>query len=100
MSFQKKSAFENLEKTQTGGEKTKIIIDNCVPTKYNVFVLTKHEEVMSMKKTKYKALTSYSMSNVTYKRVYVDDNGKRFIKTKDGYKCIEGTECVNNMIED
>ena len=60
-----------------------------------------HRKYKDMKKTEYKVITSYSQScATTYKRVYVDCNGQRYIKVKDGYKCIEGTPCVTYMFKD
>lgn len=54
-----------------------------------------------MKRTEYKVMTSYGISNgPTYRRLYVDENGQRYIKTKDGYQCIEGTKCLDYMFKE
>lgn len=55
-----------------------------------------------MKKTTFKVISSYSLTGNTLatKRVYVDESGLRYIKTKDGYRCIENTPCLNYIIED
>lgn len=47
-----------------------------------------------MKKTEFITLVSWSMTNVVYRRVYVDEEGKRYIKEKGGYKCIENCPCI------
>lgn len=54
-----------------------------------------------MEKTKFKTCVTWSMSNIngTWKRVYTDGE-KFYIKTKDGYKCISGTESEKMMVED
>lgn len=55
-----------------------------------------------MKKTDYKVMTSYSLnaSANIWKRVYTDESGLRYIKIKDGYKCIENTPCLNYISRD
>lgn len=55
------------------------------------------DEVMCMKRTDYKVLTNYSMdaSRIKWNRVYEDSDGLRYIRSKEGYKCIENTPCLN-----
>lgn len=50
-----------------------------------------------MKRTDYKVLTNYSMgaSRIKWNRVYEDSDGLRYIRSKEGYKCIENTPCLN-----
>ena len=52
-----------------------------------------------MKKTKYKVYASWGGST-GWKRVYTDENGKRYIRGKYGYKCIEGTPCLFPLVAD
>lgn len=54
-----------------------------------------------MRKTKFKVMTGYGISNgPTYRRVYEDDNGKKYIRTKDGYVYIEDKPCIRYLLED
>lgn len=54
-----------------------------------------------MKKTEYKVMTSYGISNgATYRRLYTDDDDKRYIKTKEGYQCVEGTKCLDYIFRE
>ena len=50
-----------------------------------------YEEVRMkrMKRTEYKVTTLWSMERVEHRRVYEDEDGKRYIRTKNGYECIE-----------
>ncbi len=52
-----------------------------------------------MKKTKYKVYASWGGST-GWKRVYTDEKGKRYIRGKYGYKCIEGTPYLFPLVED
>lgn len=54
-----------------------------------------------MKRTEYIVMTYYSMTSGTvWKRVYVDKDGKRYIRVKNGYQCIEGTPCIDSIMKD
>ena len=53
-----------------------------------------------MKKTKYTVMVSAGVVKSTSKRVYQDETGKRYIREKGTYKCIENTPCINMMAED
>ena len=55
-----------------------------------------------MKKTNYKVMTSHTLtgSSTTWQRVYVNENGERFVKKDGGYKCIEGTPCLDYTLTD
>lgn len=53
-----------------------------------------------MKRTKYTVMVSAGVVKSTCKRVYTDETGKRYIKEKGTYKCIENTPCINFMDED
>lgn len=53
-----------------------------------------------MKKTEYKVMVSAGVVKSTWKRVYADETGKRYIKEKGEYKCIEGTPCIDLMEKD
>lgn len=56
---------------------------------------------MKMTKTEYTALVSSGFyKKEVFKRVYVDEQGKRYIKESNEYKCIENTQCVNFMVKD
>ncbi len=48
-----------------------------------------------MKKTEYKVMVTSGLIKSTWKRVYVDEEGKRYIKEKGTYKCIENTPCID-----
>ena len=50
-----------------------------------------------MKKTEFITLVSWSMTRVVYRRVYVDEEGKRYIKEKGSYKCIENCPCIKYL---
>ena len=54
-----------------------------------------------MKKTEFTACVSSGMNNYngTWRRVYTDGE-KFYIKTKDGYICISGTEAEKMMVRD
>ncbi len=54
-----------------------------------------------MQKTEFTACVSSGMNNYngTWKRVYTDGE-KFYIKTKDGYICISGTEAEKMMVRD
>ena len=58
------------------------------------------QEVKKMKKTKYTVMVSAGVVKSTSKRVYQDETGKRYIREKGTYKCIENTPCINMMAED
>ena len=54
-----------------------------------------------MKKTAYTVITSYGASTATqYRRLYIDDDGKRYVKIKGEWKCVEGTKCLDWLIKD
>ena len=55
-----------------------------------------------MKRTNYSTCTSYSMNGAyaKWQRVYVNEEGERFVKTKEGYKSIEGTPCIDWLLKD
>ena len=55
-----------------------------------------------MRKTTKSVMIEYSMngSMSKFRRVYEDENGKYYIKNKDGYKCINDLPCMNYIIED
>lgn len=50
-----------------------------------------------MEKTEYITMTSWSMTNVVHRRVYADEDGKRYIKDHGEYKCIENTPCIKYL---
>lgn len=53
-----------------------------------------------MKKTEYTVMVTSGLIKSTWKRVYADETGKRYIKEKGTYKCIENTPCINTMVKD
>lgn len=54
-----------------------------------------------MKKTEYKVMTNYGITHgATYRRVYEDEKGNRYIRENGEYKCIEGMPCMEYMIKD
>lgn len=53
-----------------------------------------------MKKTEFVVMVSSGLINSTFKRVYVDENGNRYIKDHGEYKCIENTPCINCLVKD
>lgn len=50
-----------------------------------------------MRKTEYITLVSWSMTNCVYRRVYADEEGKRYIKEHGEYKCIENLPCIKYL---
>ena len=54
-----------------------------------------------MKRTNYSVLAgSGFFTRETWKRVYVDADGNRYIKVNGEYKCIEGTKCLEYIVKD
>lgn len=56
-----------------------------------------------MKKTNFTTLVSSGLAFGTkemWKRVYVDKDGKRYIRENKSYKCIEGTKCIQYLTKD
>lgn len=54
-----------------------------------------------MKKTEYTTMKSSSFcSGEVWRRVYIDEDGKRYIKDHGKYMCIENTPCIDFMVKD
>lgn len=54
-----------------------------------------------MKRTEYKVMTGYGITHgATYRRVYEDEKGNRYIRENGKYKCIEGLPCMEYMTRD
>ena len=55
-----------------------------------------------MKRTEYTVIAGFSQTTFkeTWKRVYTDSEGKRYIKEKGAYKCIENTPCISTITRD
>jgi hypothetical protein len=55
-----------------------------------------------MKRTEYTVIAGFSQTTFkeTWKRVYEDGEGKRYIREGGKYKCIEGTPCISTITRD
>lgn len=56
-----------------------------------------------MKRTPYSVMVSWGMNNFngTWRRVYEDDKHLRYIRTKNGYECIEDKkELLDSIVMD
>jgi len=51
-----------------------------------------------MKKTEYKTNVLFGYPNKKiWRRVYVDENGKRYVRNSTCFVCIEGTPCIEHI---
>lgn len=52
-----------------------------------------------MKRTEFKVVVSYGISHgATYRRVYEDENGQKYIRENGSYKCIEDLPCIRYLV--
>lgn len=53
-----------------------------------------------MKRTKYVCVVAKTSLYDKTQRVYTDEEGHLYIRTKDGYKCIDNLPCRQHMFMD